>query len=149
MANQGDTGMANEDDASKPLGDLKRFVTDSTPPLSDGTLPEKPQAHTEAEEEWDMLVHGARYTPSDAMADVIGGREALTRTRIVAMLWEYIDQRKLLNQAGIIQADDKLLTLFGGMAKVDSMNLSTHINGNISKFKDDTEDVGSEEQETL
>lgn len=74
----------------------------------------------------------APLTPSPALADVIGSK-GLPRTEIIKKIWEYIKKNDLQDQKNrrMINADDKLKTLFGGKKQISMFDLAKIVNNNV------------------
>jgi upstream activation factor subunit UAF30 len=64
-------------------------------------------------------------TPSADLAAVIGG-SAAPRTEITKKIWDYIKKNKLQDSANkrMINADDKLRTVFGGKRQVSMFEMT-------------------------
>ena len=76
----------------------------------------------------------APLTPSPALANVIGSI-GLPRTEIIKKIWEYIKKNDLQDQKNkrMINADDKLKTLFGGKKQISMFDLAKIVNNNVQK----------------
>ena len=73
-------------------------------------------------------------TPSEKLAEVVGSKP-LPRTEVVKKLWAYIKKNNLQDKKNKrnINADAKLLPLFGGKKQVTMFDLATIISKNIKK----------------
>ncbi len=71
-------------------------------------------------------------TPSAALADVIGAKPA-SRPDIVKKIWDYIKKNGLQDSKNrrMINADDKLKTLFGGKSQISMFDLAKVVSANV------------------
>ncbi|MCF3108719.1 SWIB/MDM2 domain-containing protein [Niabella sp. CC-SYL272] len=71
-------------------------------------------------------------TPSPALAAVIGNKPA-SRPDIIKKIWAYIKKQGLQDAANkrMINADDKLKTLFGGKSQVSMFDLAKIVSANV------------------
>jgi chromatin remodeling complex protein RSC6 len=71
----------------------------------------------------------AALTPSATLAAVIGNK-GLPRTQIIKKIWEYIKKNKLQDSKNkrMINADAKLLALFGGKKQISMFELAKVVN---------------------
>ena len=71
--------------------------------------------------------------PDDALAAVVGDR-AMPRTEITKKLWQYIKRNGLQDQKErrMINADDRLRTVFGGKRQVSMFEMTKLVNRHIS-----------------
>jgi upstream activation factor subunit UAF30 len=76
----------------------------------------------------------APVNPNDTLAELVGNKP-LPRTEIVKKLWVYIKKNNLQDKKNKrnINADAKLLPLFGGKKQVTMFDLATIISKNIKK----------------
>ena len=76
----------------------------------------------------------APVTPNDTLAEIVGAKP-LPRTEIVKKIWVYIKKNNLQDKKNKrnINADAKLLPLFGGKKWVTMFDLATIISKNIKK----------------
>lgn len=72
-------------------------------------------------------------TLSPALAAVVGSKP-LPRTEIIKKIWEYIKKNKLQDSKNrrMINADEKLLTLFGGKKQISMFELAKVVNNHVS-----------------
>ena len=63
--------------------------------------------------------------PSAALGDVIGDK-AMPRTEVTKKIWQYIKRHKLQDKKNrrMINADDKLKTVFGGKKQVSMFEMT-------------------------
>jgi chromatin remodeling complex protein RSC6 len=63
--------------------------------------------------------------PSAALGDVIGSK-AMPRTEVTKKIWQYIKRHKLQDKKNkrMINADDKLKTVFGGKKQVSMFEMT-------------------------
>ncbi|MCB0834020.1 MAG: SWIB/MDM2 domain-containing protein [Bacteroidetes bacterium] len=75
----------------------------------------------------------AKLTPSSALADVIGSQPS-PRTEMIKKIWVYIKKHGLQDKINkrMINADDKLRTLFGGKNQVSMFDLAKIVSQNVS-----------------
>lgn len=75
----------------------------------------------------------AKLTPSATLAEVIGSNP-MPRTDMIKKIWEYIRKYNLQDQTNkrMINADDKLRVLFGGLNQVSMFDLAKIISKNVS-----------------
>ncbi|MBO9593992.1 MAG: SWIB/MDM2 domain-containing protein [Niabella sp.] len=71
-------------------------------------------------------------TPSPALAAVIGSKAA-SRPDIIKKIWAYIKKQGLQDTTNkrMINADDKLKTLFGGKSQVSMFDLAKIVSANV------------------
>lgn len=71
-------------------------------------------------------------TPSPALAAVIRAKPA-SRPDIIKKIWDYIKKQGLQDSKNkrMINADDKLKTLFGGKAQVSMFDLAKIVSANV------------------
>ncbi|MGJ7032509.1 SWIB/MDM2 domain-containing protein [Niabella hirudinis] len=71
-------------------------------------------------------------TPSPALAAVIGNKAA-SRPDIIKKIWAYIKKQGLQDTTNkrMINADDKLKTLFGGKSQVSMFDLAKIVSANV------------------
>lgn len=71
---------------------------------------------------------------SDEMAQVVGSK-ALPRTEVVKKIWEHIKKNDLQDSKNrrMINADDKLKTIFGGKAQISMFDLAKIVNNHVKK----------------
>ncbi len=69
---------------------------------------------------------------SDALAAVVGSKP-LPRTQIIKKIWEYIKKNKLQDSKNrrMINADEKLKTLFAGKKQISMFDLAKIVNNNV------------------
>jgi chromatin remodeling complex protein RSC6 len=74
----------------------------------------------------------APLTLSDALAAVVGNKP-LPRTQIIKKIWEYIKKNKLQDSKNkrMINADEKLKTLFAGKKQISMFDLAKIVNNNV------------------
>ncbi|MBT1702900.1 SWIB/MDM2 domain-containing protein [Chryseosolibacter indicus] len=74
----------------------------------------------------------APLTPSPALAEVVGNK-GLPRTQIIKKIWDYIKKNKLQDQKNkrMINADDKLKTVFGGKGQISMFELAKIVNKHV------------------
>ncbi|MGN6440147.1 MAG: SWIB/MDM2 domain-containing protein [Agriterribacter sp.] len=74
----------------------------------------------------------APLTPSAALGDVIGSKP-LPRTEVIKRIWEYIRKNKLQDSTNkrMINADDKLKTLFGGKTQISMFDLAKIVSSHL------------------
>ncbi|MBX3254574.1 MAG: SWIB/MDM2 domain-containing protein [Chitinophagaceae bacterium] len=74
----------------------------------------------------------APLTPSAALGDVIGSKP-LPRTEVIKKIWEYIRKNKLQDSTNrrMINADDKLKTLFGGKSQISMFDLAKIVSNHL------------------
>jgi len=72
-------------------------------------------------------------TPSAALGAVIGSK-AVPRTEAVKAIWKYIKANKLQDAKNkrMINADAKLLVVFGGKKQVSMFDMAKHLAKNLS-----------------
>lgn len=71
-------------------------------------------------------------TPSDSLAAVIGAKPA-SRPDIIKKIWDYIKKQGLQDSKNkrMINADDKLKTLFSGKSQVSMFDLAKIVSSNV------------------
>lgn len=74
----------------------------------------------------------APLTPSPALAEVVGSK-GLPRTEIIKKIWDYIKKNKLQDQKNrrMINADDKLKTIFAGKEQISMFELAKVVNKHV------------------
>ena len=74
----------------------------------------------------------APLTPSPALAAVVGNK-GLPRTQIIKKIWDYIKKNNLQDKKNrrMINADDKLKTVFGGKSQVSMFELAKIVNKHV------------------
>jgi upstream activation factor subunit UAF30 len=74
----------------------------------------------------------APLSASPALADVVGSKP-LPRTEIIKKIWDYIKKNKLQDSKNrrMINADDKLRTLFGGKSQVSMFELAKVVSKHV------------------
>ncbi len=74
----------------------------------------------------------AALTPSATLAAVIGNK-AVPRTEIIKKIWDYIKKNKLQDAKNkrMINADAKLLALFGGKKQVSMFDLAKIVSKHV------------------
>ncbi len=72
-------------------------------------------------------------TLSPALAAVIGSKP-VPRTEIIKKIWDYIKKNKLQDNKNrrMINADEKLLVLFGGKKQISMFELAKVVNNHVS-----------------
>lgn len=75
----------------------------------------------------------APLTPSESLGAVIGSKP-IPRTEIIKKIWDYIKKNNLQDKTNrrMINADDKLKTVFGGKKQISMFELAKIINGHVS-----------------
>ena len=70
---------------------------------------------------------------SPALAAVIGSKP-VPRTEIIKQIWDYIKKNNLQDSKNrrMINADEKLLTLFGGKKQISMFELAKVVNNHVS-----------------
>lgn len=76
----------------------------------------------------------APVTPDEKLAAIVGAKP-LPRTEIVKAMWVYIKKHKLQDAKNkrAINADEKLLPVFGGKKQVTMFDLAKLINAHVKK----------------
>ena len=71
-------------------------------------------------------------TPSGDLAAVVGDR-AMPRTEVTKKIWDYIKRNKLQDSANrrMINADDKLRSVFGGKRQVSMFEMTKLVNAHL------------------
>ena len=71
-------------------------------------------------------------TPSATLAAVIGS-SAMPRTEVTKKIWGYIKRNSLQDKKNrrMINADDKLLPIFGGRRKISMFEMAKVINNHV------------------
>ena len=71
-------------------------------------------------------------TPSADLAAVIGDK-AMPRTEVTKKIWDYIKKNKLQDSANkrMINADDKLKSVFGGKKQVSMFEMTKLVNAHL------------------
>ncbi|MCE2994013.1 MAG: SWIB/MDM2 domain-containing protein [Flammeovirgaceae bacterium] len=74
----------------------------------------------------------AALTPSAALGAVVGSKP-LPRTQIIKKIWEYIKKNKLQDSKNrrMINADEKLKTLFAGKKQISMFELAKVVNKHV------------------
>jgi upstream activation factor subunit UAF30 len=74
----------------------------------------------------------APLTPSAALGEVVGAKP-LPRTEIIKKIWVYIKKNDLQDKKNrrMINADDKLKTVFGGKTQVSMFELAKIVNKHV------------------
>lgn len=74
----------------------------------------------------------AALNPSATLAAVIGSK-AVPRTEIIKKIWDYIKKNKLQDAKNkrMINADEKLLALFGGKKQVSMFDLAKIVSKHV------------------
>jgi chromatin remodeling complex protein RSC6 len=74
----------------------------------------------------------APLTPSPALSEVIGNKP-IPRTEIIKKIWDYIKKNKLQDQKNrrMINADDKLKTVFAGKGQISMFELAKIVNKHV------------------
>ncbi|MBX7152100.1 SWIB/MDM2 domain-containing protein [bacterium] len=75
----------------------------------------------------------AKLTPSSTLAEVIGSQPR-PRTEMIKKIWDYIKKNGLQDKTNrrMINADDKLRSLFGGKGQVSMFDLAKIVSKNVS-----------------
>lgn len=76
----------------------------------------------------------APLTVSNSLADVIG-KKPMPRTEIIKKIWDYIKKNSLQDKVNrrMINADEKLLIIFGGKKQISMFELAKVVNDQIQK----------------
>ena len=76
----------------------------------------------------------APLTVSDNLAAVVGNKP-LPRTQIIKKIWDYIKKNGLQDKKNrrMINADDKLKTVFGGKGQISMFELAKVVNKHVKK----------------
>ena len=71
----------------------------------------------------------------DAELSAVVGKKALPRTQVIKKMWEYIKKNKLQDSANkrMINADQKLLPIFGGKKQVSMFEMTKLVNQHLAK----------------
>ena len=71
---------------------------------------------------------------SPALGAVVGSKP-LPRTEIIKKIWDYIKKNDLQDKKNrrMINADDKLKTVFGGKAQISMFELAKIVNNQVQK----------------
>jgi len=74
----------------------------------------------------------AALTPSAALAEVIGSKP-IPRTEIIKKIWDYIKKNGLQDKTNrrMINADDKLRTVFAGKEQISMFELAKVVNNHV------------------
>ena len=74
----------------------------------------------------------AALTPSAALAEVIGSKP-IPRTEIIKKIWDYIKKNGLQDKINrrMINADDKLKTVFAGKEQISMFELAKIVNNHV------------------
>lgn len=80
---------------------------------------------------------GTKVIPSPDLAVIIGP-EPRVRTEVTKAVWAYIKEHGLQDKANrrMINADEKLLAVFGGRAQVSMFELTRLVSNQLSKHAD-------------
>ena len=72
-------------------------------------------------------------TPSASLGAVVGNKP-LARTEAVKQIWNYIRKNKLQDSKNrrMINADDKLRSVFGGKSQVSMFDMAKHLSKHLS-----------------
>ncbi len=71
----------------------------------------------------------------DAELAAVVGKNALPRTQVIKKMWEYIKKNNLQDAANkrMINADKKLLPIFGGKEQVSMFEMAKLVNQHLTK----------------
>jgi len=74
----------------------------------------------------------AALTPSASLAEVVGSKP-LPRTEIIKKIWDYIKKNGLQDKQNrrMINADDKLKTVFAGKEQISMFELAKVVNNHV------------------
>jgi chromatin remodeling complex protein RSC6 len=74
----------------------------------------------------------AALTPSESLGAVVGTKP-LPRTEIIKKIWDYIKKNGLQDKQNrrMINADDKLKTVFGGKEQISMFELAKVVNNHV------------------
>lgn len=74
----------------------------------------------------------APLTPSPALAAVVGSK-GIPRTQIIKKIWDYIKKNNLQDKKDrrMINADEKLKTVFGGKTQISMFELAKVVNKHV------------------
>ena len=74
----------------------------------------------------------APLTPSPALAAVVGSK-GIPRTQIIKKIWDYIKKNNLQDKKNrrMINADEKLKTVFGGKEQISMFELAKVVNKHV------------------
>ena len=74
----------------------------------------------------------AALTPSESLGAVVGSKP-LPRTEIIKKIWDYIKKNGLQDKVNrrMINADDKLKTVFGGKEQISMFELAKVVNNHV------------------
>ena len=74
----------------------------------------------------------AALTPSETLGAVVGTKP-LPRTEIIKKIWDYIKKNGLQDKVNrrMINADDKLKTVFGGKEQISMFELAKVVNNHV------------------
>jgi upstream activation factor subunit UAF30 len=74
----------------------------------------------------------APLTPSPALAAVVGSK-GIPRTQIIKKIWDYIKKNNLQDKKNrrMINADEKLKTVFGGKTQISMFELAKVVNKHV------------------
>lgn len=74
----------------------------------------------------------AALTPSESLGAVVGSKP-LPRTEIIKKIWDYIKKNGLQDKQNrrMINADDKLKTVFGGKEQISMFELAKVVNNHV------------------
>ncbi len=74
----------------------------------------------------------APLTPSAALGEVVGSKP-IPRTEIIKKIWDYIKKNNLQDKKNrrMINADDKLKTVFGGKEQISMFELAKVVNKHV------------------
>ena len=74
----------------------------------------------------------AALTPSETLGAVVGSKP-LPRTEIIKKIWDYIKKNRLQDKTNrrMINADDKLKSVFGGKEQISMFELAKVVNNHV------------------
>ncbi len=74
----------------------------------------------------------AALTPSESLGAVVGSKP-IPRTEIIKKIWDYIKKNGLQDKQNkrMINADDKLKTVFGGKEQISMFELAKIVNNHV------------------
>jgi upstream activation factor subunit UAF30 len=119
---------AKKQAAAKPAAAPKKTAAKKAAPKA---APKKAAAKKKRKINPALLVP---LTPSAVLAAVIGNKPA-SRPDIIKKVWAYIKKQGLQDTVNkrMINADDKLKALFGGLSQVSMFDLAKIVSSNVSK----------------
>ena len=117
--------------SSTPKSSKPAASKTSSPKKAAGTKTASPVAHAKGKANPGL---GKPVQPDDKLAAVVG-KEALPRTELTKKVWEYIRKHKLQDDKNrqMINADDKLKTVFDGKAQVSMFEMNKLVSGHLVK----------------